>query len=627
MHGLTPVHPGYFSLNRPPFTPSPDSAFFYLTSAARDAADRIDAEIRRHAGPHFLAGRVGSGTTALLRYLAAISHGERRWYAIDRSRQDGPRLLTLVRQALEVHAAACQPHPSDHSTPPVIAIDHVDDQDPAALGELLQWHAVVAPQAVCCTLLFVGAEPLACCQAAAPEGLADREVVEVTLQPLAHADTGALINHRLRCAGHQGGSLFTSEAVERIQTLSRGLPGEILHLADIALFLGAHHGLTAIDGQCMEKVARYVLIDTPVPAPPASSAPKEAPPSPRPNLPASFRWLGIALLLLVGAGVVWWLLRDAPEEHIAAVMESAPPASTASPADEPVGDSQDDSLPPPPPPAEPSQQAAERSSDLPGRPVAGSSEARDEVAGMIAKTTGELSHYLVDEHVVKQLQQSEGKRPLAQVQMAKAAKPITDSPLREKNHFKAADLERAVIAGDREEVQRLLRAGVPIDSSYALGDTALLKAVWHGRMDVVNDLIKYAPAINHRNKDGCTPLYYATVKGYGTIAATLLDHGAIIDLADRDGRTPLMAATWNGHTEIVRLLLARRADPNRVTQDGWTPLMFAALNGHTNIGKALLSSGANPLAANREGLDSRQLAAKHGHEAFLALLPQGKKRP
>ncbi len=625
MHGLIPLHLGHFSLNRPPFTPSPDPGFFYLTSAARDAADRLDVELERHAGPHFLAGRVGSGTTALLQYLAANYPGKRPWYGIDRTRQDGPCLLALVWKTLEAHAATRSSHTSDHSWPPVIAIDHADAQESADLHELLQWHAATAAQACPCTLLFVGANPLARCRVAAPQSLVGREMVEVTLRPLASTDTGALINYRLRCAGHQGAPLFTSEAVEYLQTLSNGLAGEILHLADIALYLGAHHNLAAINGRCMERVAKYVLISSPVSAPPAPLAQKDAPFPTPPDRQASHRWLTLALLLLVGVSAAWWLFQDAPGENIAAMIETAPPASITPHIEEPSGDSPDITLPPSPQPG-PDAQAQASSSGLEGQPVAGSPASGNDVSGLIVKISGDLSRYLVDDQVVKQMLQPENRSAQAQTQPStKATKPIVNPPLREKGHSKAADLERAVIAGDRDEVQRLLRAGVPIDSSNALGDTALLKAVWHGRVDVVNDLLKHTPAINHRNKDGCTPLFNAAVKGHGTIAATLIDHGALIDLADRDGRTPLMAAIWNGHTDIVHLLLARKADPNRTTQDGWTPLMFAALKGHTNIGKALLSRGANPIAANREGLDSQHLASKHGHAAFIALLPQNER--
>ncbi|MCL2790648.1 MAG: ankyrin repeat domain-containing protein [Desulfobulbus sp.] len=580
MQDSIPAHLRHFLLDRLPFTSSSDPAFFYLTSAARGAKDWLSAQLGQDEALLFLAGQDGSGTTALLRYLAANRLGGRHWYSIDQARQDdAPSLLISVRQALEAHAASYQQHDVRQQPPPVIAIDHTDEQKPSELAELLQWHAVTTAQACPCILLFVGIKPLACCHAATPQIFASRNVVEVTLRPLASADTGALINHRLRYAGHQGAPLFTPEAVEQIQTLSDALPSDILHLADIALYFGQHLGLTTINGVCMNKVAKFVPTTTkPLPASPTSLKRTNNTPALPQSDHLAFRWLVLALVLLIGVGITQWLIQDAPEATIATVLEANPPAS--------------------------------------GRPDAASSEFQDEVAALIAKAAANnLARYLVNDHaVIKQLQ-----RPARPPALAAAAPPSPPPPA--KAAPPSTELLRAVAAGDRDEVQRLLQAGLPIDSRNDFGDTPLLTAVWNGRQEVVNDLLKHSPAINYRNKDGCTALFFAAVRGHAAIAATLLDHGAQIDLADQDGRTPLMAAAWNGHAEILQLLLTRKADPNRTSHEGWTPLMFAALNGHTKIGTVLLSHGANPNATNREALNSRQLAAKNGHTDFFALLP------
>ncbi|MDR2551067.1 MAG: ankyrin repeat domain-containing protein [Desulfobulbus sp.] len=595
MQDSIPAHLRHFLLDRLPFTLSSDPAVFYLTSGARDAKDRLDAQLGQHEVLLFLAGQGGSGTTALLRYLAVNSLGGRQWYRIDRTRQydDAPSLLVSVRQTLEAHATSCQQHGGRQRLPPVIAIDHTDGQKPADLAELLQWHAVATVQGCPCILLFVGTEPLACCRAATPKSFTDRNVAEVELQPLTSADTGALINHRLRYAGHQGTPLFTSEAVEQIHTLSDALPRDMLHLADIALYFGQHLGLTTINGACMGKVAKCVPNAKPLPASPISLSRKRAD---TPTLPQSnrraFHWPVLALVLLIGTGTTQWLLRDVPEPTIATVSETTRP-----------------SLPPQPQSLQ-EPQPHTLSSQAASQPYAASSAspgAQDEVAALITKAGTKFTRYLVHDPAIKQLQQPENL-PASAPPPAKAAQTITE-------------LLRAVTAGDRDEVQRLLRAGLPIDSRNDFGDTPLLTAVWHSRKEVVDDLLKYSPAINYRNKDGCTALFFAAIRGHAAIAATLLDHGARIDLADRDGRTPLMAAAWNGHTEIVHLLLTHKADPNRASHEGWTALMFAALNGHTKIGMALLAYGANPNATNRDALNSRQLAAKHGHTDFFSLLP------
>ena len=608
MQDSIPAHLRHFLLDRLPFTLSSDPAFLCLTSAARDATDRLSAQLGQHKVLLFLAGQGGSGKTALLRYLAANSFGRRQWYSIARQ-NDAPSLLVSVRQVLEAYATNYQQCGTRQQPPPVIAIDQTDEQKPSDLAELLQWHA--APTACPCILLFVGTKPLACCRAATPQSFSISNVAEVTLQLLTSADTGALINHRLRCAGHQGAPLFTPEAVEQIQALSDGIPRDILHLADIALYVGQLLGLTTINSACMEKVAKYVPAATkPLPASPTSLKRADTPALPQSNHLA-FRGFALALVLLIGAGITHWLIRDVPEAPVATV--ATPPTSTVMPTGKPVGSDRPNIATPLPhqPQPQPEPQTHTLSSDLASQPDAASSVSQDELAALIAKIEDNFDRDLAVDRVVNQLERLEspaaGPSP-SPPQATKATPPITE-------------LLRAVTAGDRDEVQRLLRAGLPVDSHNDLGDTPLLTAVWHGRKEMVNDLLKYSPNINYRNKDGCTALFFTAIMGHAAIAATLLDHGARIDLTDRDGRTPLMAAAWNGHAEIVHLLLTRKADPNRSSREGWTPLMFAALNGHTKIGAALLSHGANPNATNRDALSSRQLAAQHGHTDFLALLP------
>ena len=631
MQDSIPAHHRHFLLDRLPFTSSSDPAFFYLTNAARDAKDRLGAQLGQQETLLFLAGQGGSGKTALLRYLAANSLGGRQWHCLDQAWQgDAPSLLVSVRQVLETHAASSQRLGVRQQPPPVIAIDQTDERKPSDLDELLQWHTMTTAPACPCILLFVGTEPLACCRASSPQSFARRKVDEVRLRPLATANTGALINHRLHCAGRRGTPLFTPEAVEQIQTLSDGLPRDILHLADIALYLGHHLGLTTINGVCLDKVAKYVpTATTPLPASPRSkranaSVLKRTDTLALPQLNRlAFRGLALALLLLIGVGITQRLIRDIPEAPIPTAPEATPPASTVMRAGKLVDNGDRPSIVtplPPQPQSQPEPQSHRLSSDLAGPPDAASSESQDEIAALIDKAADNFADYLVIDpavnidHIVKQLERLESPAagpppsPSPAPSPAKASQPATE-------------LQRAVAAGDRDEVQRLLRTGLPVDSLNDLGDTPLLTAVWNGRKEVVDDLLKRSPNINYRNKDGCTALFFTAVRGHAAIAATLLDHGARIDLADRDGRTPLMAAAWNGHTEIVQLLLTRKADPNRTSHEGWTPLMFAALNGHTKIGAVLLSHGANPNVTNRDALNSRQLAAKRGHTNFLGLLP------
>lgn len=65
---------------------------------------------------------------------------------------------------------------------------------------------------------------------------------------------------------------------------------------------------------------------------------------------------------------------------------------------------------------------------------------------------------------------------------------------------------------------------IPLLCLFQAGQTGLMLAVSHGRMDMVQ---------------------------------TLLGHGADVNIQDDEGSTALMCASEHGHVEIVKLLLAQ----------------------------------------------------------------------
>ncbi|MES9973930.1 MAG: ankyrin repeat domain-containing protein [Candidatus Thiodiazotropha sp.] len=199
-------------------------------------------------------------------------------------------------------------------------------------------------------------------------------------------------------------------------------------------------------------------------------------------------------------------------------------------------------------------------------------------------------------------------------------KPIHGIGSQAVNRPTSDDLITAINNGDRQEVLQLLLAGAPVDSVSSSGETALMKAAWVGRLDLVDLLISKAPQINQQSQEGWTALFYAAVRGHHQIVSSLLKNGAKVNLADLDGNTPLMAAAWNGHTQVAELLLNQGVDPNWNNHDGWSPLMFAALEGHIDIARLLIRHGADISLISHDGETSTDLAAQQGHTQLVSLL-------
>jgi ankyrin repeat protein len=89
------------------------------------------------------------------------------------------------------------------------------------------------------------------------------------------------------------------------------------------------------------------------------------------------------------------------------------------------------------------------------------------------------------------------------------------------------------------------------------GQTALMLAVSHGRLDMVQLLIEAGADVNIRDEDGSTALMCAAEHGHMEIVKYLLQHPETDVLAkDNDGLTALAVAMEAGHRDVGVVLYA-----------------------------------------------------------------------
>jgi ankyrin repeat protein len=186
-------------------------------------------------------------------------------------------------------------------------------------------------------------------------------------------------------------------------------------------------------------------------------------------------------------------------------------------------------------------------------------------------------------------------------------------------------LVAAAAGGAVEVVDYLLDQKVAIDSIWDDGYTALTKAAFFGKIEVVKLLVtKYkAPlskgphlhaaahagheaivrfllenkcAVDARDDEGGTPLHCAAYNGHLSCCLRLLEAGAVVGAIDKRGTTALHTAARNGHVEVLRLLLDRQSDSSSLksavnTPDhlGMRPLHHAV--GHPKCVELLIESG------------------------------------
>lgn len=161
-------------------------------------------------------------------------------------------------------------------------------------------------------------------------------------------------------------------------------------------------------------------------------------------------------------------------------------------------------------------------------------------------------------------------------------------------------LEHGSLAGVRDQTGRspiyMAAAIGQIDSVHAILQHAeapdgleLHAAVHSGRLDIVDQLLKYGAHPNVANEDGLQPLHLAAALGRKDMADILLQSGAMVEQnLEPAVRQPLHLAAGNGHILMCERLVTMKADVNASWgKQAWTPLDCALAGRHETCANTL----------------------------------------
>jgi ankyrin repeat protein len=172
--------------------------------------------------------------------------------------------------------------------------------------------------------------------------------------------------------------------------------------------------------------------------------------------------------------------------------------------------------------------------------------------------------------------------------------------------------------GYANELADLLGQGVPANLTNDKGDTLLILAAYHGRVEAVEMLLKAGADPERANDRGQTALAGASFKGDLATVRCLLEGGARVHGAGHDGRTALMVAAMFDRTQITDLLLTHGADPDLRDSGGRDASdLAAAMNAYgTPSSTRESASGAKREQDCRLGLARCQPRAKASRSAL-----------
>jgi ankyrin repeat protein len=206
----------------------------------------------------------------------------------------------------------------------------------------------------------------------------------------------------------------------------------------------------------------------------------------------------------------------------------------------------------------------------------------------------------------------------------------------------------AATQGDVERVTTMLREDPSLAGSKDQnGVSVILKAIYHGKQDVVaallasgvsldifeaaatgqttrlQELIEDNPAlVNSYSPDGFTPLGLAVFFGHAGTADALLAAGAEVNAAYRETMklTPLGSAMAVGRNDIARTLIAHGADVNAKAANDLRPLHTAAARGNLESATLLLDHGADINATSNDGKTALAYAEERNHPEMVEFL-------
>jgi len=150
----------------------------------------------------------------------------------------------------------------------------------------------------------------------------------------------------------------------------------------------------------------------------------------------------------------------------------------------------------------------------------------------------------------------------------------------------SAQMIRGMPEASEKEVRELITQKADLNIKDENGWTPLIAAVFWGRKDCVEAILRFSSGSATRlkvdipNANGHAALHVAARKGREDLIPILIKGRSNPDLRDNEGWTPLHHASFNGMDEAVKALITAHADLTLQGSFGFTPWMVSMLPTH-----------------------------------------------
>lgn len=261
---------GFYGLERPPFGPTPDPSFLYLTPDHQEALAQLLYGVQERKGFIVLTGEVGTGKTTLLHALrhrldadtavafvfdSSLSFEGLLEYVLEEfgvgkdAQTEAQRLIALNTFLIERRRAGLNT---------VLILDEAQNLEPRTLERIrLLSNFETASEKLLQIVLAGQPELRDRLDLPALRQLKQRIGLRCRIRPLTRDETRDYIRTRLRMAGTRSAAIFTDRAVARIARYARGVPRVINIVCDHCLALGYGEQRRRIDRNLVDEAIDY----------------------------------------------------------------------------------------------------------------------------------------------------------------------------------------------------------------------------------------------------------------------------------------------------------------------------------------------------------------------------------